>query len=92
MKSNYRWAGPVEHFACGFLAYYLRYGNQWQDNEIRLAYNVLFGTFNLIGWCLEWVWFNAPLAQGMIVLGALTIIVGFFWIFGIPPLRRRFRF
>ena len=84
MKANLNWSAPeyLIWFGCGFAAYYLRYGNQWQGNEVRLIYNVLFGTLNLIGWCLEWLVSVYPFTL-VETLGALVIvgmIVFFAWL------------
>ncbi len=78
---------PGLYLACGFAAYYLRYGNEWRGNEIRLAYNVLFGSLNLIGWCFEWLFAAGqqvfiPIS---ILFGALGAIFFFLWLARLGP-------
>lgn len=92
MNINLNWSAPeyAIWFGSGFAAYYLRYGNQWQGNEIRLAYNVFFGILNLIGWCIEWVWFNTNWSAIIAVISAVVAVGCFLWICHLPPFRRRF--
>lgn len=91
MKWNFDidFGGPkyVVWFGCGFAAYYLRYGNQWQGNEVRFIYNVLFGALNLIGWCLEWLGSVYPftLQQSIGWLACLALVTGFLWLCRLPP-------
>ncbi len=89
MKLDISATGPT-YFACGGLAYYLRYGNDWQGNELRLVYNVLFGTLNLIGWCLEWLWPYGAQFFWALVFGAgiITAILLFLWTCHLPPFQR----
>lgn len=81
MNINLNWSAPeyAIWFGSGFAAYYLRYGNQWQGNEIRLCYNVFFGILNLIGWCIEWVWAVLP---GIGLFMSLFIVAILLFTFG----------
>lgn len=86
---NHRGVFPAAYLACGFAAYYLRYGNSWQGNEIRLAYNVLFGTLNLLAWCIgELFMIAAPIIIPLsMIFGAMAAIIFFLWMCRLPPFR-----
>lgn len=76
------------YLACGFLAYYLRYGNIFAGNEIVLGYNVLFGFWNLFFWALAWVF--TALGWGFVIVGTAFVgVLAFLWLCGLFPFRNK---
>ncbi len=76
------------YLACGFLAYYLRYGNTFAGNEIVLGYNVLFGFWNLFFWALAWV-FSTSFMFALTILGGAFLGLFLLWLFAAPPFRTK---